>query len=82
MNYHDFMGHVQNRARLGTTGEAVHATRATLNVLSQRLYGDMSDNLAAQLPEEIGDYLKNDAVLLERRVWAHAVIDPKFLAKR
>lgn len=57
MQYHEFIGRVQNRARLGTTGEAVRATGATLEVLSQRLFEGQAGNLAAQLPEEVGRYL-------------------------
>jgi uncharacterized protein (DUF2267 family) len=57
MRYHEFIGKVQNRARLGTTGEAVRATRATLEVLGERLYGGAAENLAAQLPSELGNYL-------------------------
>jgi uncharacterized protein (DUF2267 family) len=60
MQYHEFIGKVQNRARLGTTGEAVRATRATLEVLGQRLYHGEAAHLASQLPTEIGVFLKND----------------------
>jgi uncharacterized protein (DUF2267 family) len=59
MEYHDFIGKVQNRARLGTTGEAVSATRATLEVLGQRLQQGEAAHLAAQLPSEVAVYLKN-----------------------
>lgn len=58
MKYHDFIGKVQQRARLGTTEEAMRATHATLETLGQRLYGGQASNLAAQLPSEIQDYLK------------------------
>lgn len=57
MNYDDFIGQVQNRARLGTTGKAVAATRATLQTLGERLHGNEAQNLADQLPREIGLYL-------------------------
>ena len=59
MKYDEFVGQVQHRARLGTSGEAVRATRATLEVLGQRLFGGEAEDLAAQLPEEIGFYLTN-----------------------
>jgi uncharacterized protein (DUF2267 family) len=59
MQYHDFVGKVQNQARLGTTGEAVRATRATLEVLGQRMHAAEAGHLASQLPEEIGKYLKD-----------------------
>lgn len=58
MRYDEFVGHVQNRARLGTEGEAVRAIHATLETLGERLYGGEAHNLAAQLPQEIGAYLE------------------------
>ena len=60
MKYNDFIGKVQNRARLGTSSKAIRATRATLEVLGQRLFGGEAKDLAAQLPEEIGIYLEQD----------------------
>jgi uncharacterized protein (DUF2267 family) len=60
MTFHDFIGKVQNRTRLGTSGEAVRATRATMEVLGQRLFGGEAKDLAAQLPEEIGVYLTSN----------------------
>jgi uncharacterized protein (DUF2267 family) len=60
MQYDDFVGKVQNLARLGAQGEAVRATRAILEVLSQRLYGGEAKDLAAQLPDEIGIFLEQD----------------------
>ena len=58
MQYDDFVGHVQNRARLGTRGETVSAIRATLQTLSERICRDEAANLTAQLPQEIGHYLE------------------------
>ncbi len=58
MKYNEFVGHVQNRARMGTQGEAVRAIHATLETLGERLVPDAADNLAAQLPQEIGHYLR------------------------
>jgi uncharacterized protein (DUF2267 family) len=58
MQYHEFVGQVQHRARLGTEGEAVRAIHATLETLGERLFGGETHNLAAQLPQEIGDYLE------------------------
>jgi len=57
MKFDEFVGHVQNRAQMASTGEAVSAVRATLQTLGERLYGGEADDLAAQLPEEIGAYL-------------------------
>lgn len=58
MQYDEFVGQVQDRAKLGSTGEAVRAIRATLQALADRLAGGAADNLAAQLPREIGEYLR------------------------
>ena len=57
MQYDEFMGLVHNRARLASSGEAVRATRATLEVLGQRLFGGEPKDLAAQLPQEVGRFL-------------------------
>jgi uncharacterized protein (DUF2267 family) len=57
MQYNEFVGHVQNRARLGTTGDTVRAIRATLETLGERITTDEASHLAAQLPGEIGYYL-------------------------
>lgn len=78
MKYDEFVGRVQHRARLGTSGDAVRAIHATLETLGKRLHGDEAQNLAAQLPPEIGVYLqadkKKEAFSLEEfflRVAAH-----------
>jgi uncharacterized protein (DUF2267 family) len=57
VQYHDFIGQVQNRARLDSEEAAVKLTRVTLETLSERLGGDEPQNLGAQLPEEIGRFL-------------------------
>lgn len=57
MTFDEFLGQVQHRARLASTGEAHKATRAALTVLGQRLYGGESFDLAAQLPSEIKLFL-------------------------
>lgn len=58
MTYDAFTGAVDHRARLGTTGAAVKAIRATLETLAERLHGNEADHLAAQLPAEIGLYMQ------------------------
>ena len=58
MQYEEFVGEVQNRARLGSEGEAVRAIRATLATLAERLPKDEAEHLAAQLPPGIGSYLQ------------------------
>mgnify|MGYP006302370489 CR=1 FL=1 len=57
MNFDQFMGDVQHRARMATTGEAVRSTYATLRTMGERLYGDEAEDLAAQLPPEIGIFI-------------------------
>lgn len=58
MQYNEFVGHVQDRARLGTQGDAVRAIHATLETLGERIVADEAEHLAAQLPQEIGHYLR------------------------
>jgi uncharacterized protein (DUF2267 family) len=57
MQYHEFIGQVQQRAQLPGTGQAVHAIHATLETLGERLTGGEANDLASQLPTEIGHYL-------------------------
>lgn len=58
MQYDEFVGQVQHRARLASGGEAIRAISATLGTLAERLYGGEADDLAAQLPREIQPYLQ------------------------
>jgi len=60
MQYDQFVGQVQHRARVASRGEAVAAIRATLETLSERLAGGEAKDLASQLPAEIGMYLRNE----------------------
>lgn len=55
--YSEFLGAVQQRARLDSQEAAVGATRATLATLSERLDPGEAGDVAAQLPGEIGRYL-------------------------
>jgi uncharacterized protein (DUF2267 family) len=57
MQMNEFVGHVQHDARLSDMDQALNATRATLETLAERLGADESRHLAAQLPQEIGQYL-------------------------
>ncbi|MDN3509816.1 MAG: DUF2267 domain-containing protein [Candidatus Jettenia sp.] len=57
MNYDEFTGQVQSRARLASTDEAIRAIRATLETLGERLFGNEADDLASQLPTELKPYL-------------------------
>ena len=61
MNHDELVGQVQARARLGSSGDAERIIRATLETLAERLDGGFADNIAAQLPSEIGRHLRTDA---------------------
>ena len=61
MTHDEFIGHVQHRARLGSRGDAERATRATLETLAERISEGVAENLAAQLPPEIGEHLRRAA---------------------
>lgn len=58
MQFDEFLGKVQDRARLASRDSAMRATRATLNTLAERLRGNEPTDLAAQLPGEIGEHLQ------------------------
>ena len=57
MQTDEFLGRVQHKAHLATLGEAMRATRATLETLAERLGPDETRHLAAQLPHEIQIFL-------------------------
>ena len=61
MTHDEFIGQVQQRARLASRGAAEQATRATLETLGERLSKGAAENLAAQLPPEIGEHLRRAA---------------------
>ncbi len=61
MNHDEFVGQVQARARLGSRGDAERIIRVTLGTLAERLESGLADNIAAQLPQEIGRHLRTDA---------------------
>ena len=58
MDYDTFLGEVQNLAEFPSQEDAVRVTRITLELLSRRIQPTDADNLAAQLPEEIGRHLE------------------------
>jgi uncharacterized protein (DUF2267 family) len=58
VKYDEFIKHVQSFAQLDSREEAERATRATLEVLREPLVGDEASQLAAQLPKELGHYLR------------------------
>jgi|SRR5581483_1792503 uncharacterized protein (DUF2267 family) len=65
MDHDSFIGQVQERARLGSRGAAEDATRATLETLAERIPAGLADNVAAQLPREIGEHLLRVATSLD-----------------
>lgn len=58
MKHDEFMKHVQGAAQLNSREEAERATRATLETLKERIVGNEASQLAAQLPKELGEYLR------------------------
>ncbi|GAA2425775.1 DUF2267 domain-containing protein [Streptomyces macrosporus] len=61
MDHDTFIGQVQARSHLESRGRAEAATRATLETLAERVPASLADNLAAQLPQEIGEHLRRVA---------------------
>ncbi len=59
MNYDEFVGEVQNRARLPARGETMRAIQAALETLAERIAAGEADDLAAQLPPELGTFLRD-----------------------
>jgi uncharacterized protein (DUF2267 family) len=66
MTHDEFIGHVADRAKLSSRGDALTATRATLETLAERIPQGEATDLAAQLPKEIGLFLKQDVDKTER----------------
>ena len=63
MQHDEFIGQVQHRAKLASRGEAERITRATLETLGERIPEHLADNLASQLPQEIGEHLRRTITL-------------------
>lgn len=61
MDHDTFIGEVQNRAELASRGEALSATRATLQTFGERIQEGEATNAAAQLPDELGRFLEEEA---------------------
>jgi uncharacterized protein (DUF2267 family) len=57
MKYDEFVGEVENRARLPSRGDALRAVQATLETLAERIREGEASDLAAQLPPELGTFL-------------------------
>ena len=62
MQHDEFIGQVQQRARQSSRGDAERASRATLETLGERIPEGLADNLAAQLPHEIGEHLRRTEI--------------------
>ncbi len=58
MQYSEIIKKVQTVAQIDDQTKAQKAIQATLETLKERIIGDEASNLAAQLPEEIGEYLR------------------------
>ncbi len=62
MKYDEFIGQVQNRARLASRGDAERAARATLATLTERLAGGEAKDFISQLPGELGEQIALETV--------------------
>lgn len=58
MQYQDFVAQVRKRAKMDTQDEAVRAIKATFETLAERLFGNEAEHIASQLPQELGDILR------------------------
>lgn len=67
MQTQEFLGRVQDAARLPTLDAAIRATRATLETLAERLGPDEARHLGDQLPHEIQLYLRGIATPVPER---------------
>jgi len=61
MKYDEFIKNVQGLAQLDSRQAAEQATRATLETVAERIVGNEASQLAAQLPQELGQYLQGHA---------------------
>ncbi|MBE3559394.1 MAG: DUF2267 domain-containing protein [Ktedonobacteraceae bacterium] len=71
MKHDEFIGQVQNRAKLPSRGDAERAVRATLETLGERLSGGEANDLASQLPPELGRHLRGPMAGLGERFSLH-----------
>ncbi|SHF30071.1 DUF2267 domain-containing protein [Streptoalloteichus hindustanus] len=62
MRHDEFIGQVQNRARLGSRGAAERVTRAALETLGERIPEGLCESVAGQLPQEIAEHLRRTEV--------------------
>ncbi|BAZ53587.1 hypothetical protein NIES4103_62670 [Nostoc sp. NIES-4103] len=58
MEYEEFITHVQSLAQSNSREEAERATRATLETIKERIAGDEANKIAAELPQQLSEYLQ------------------------
>lgn len=58
MKRDEFLKHVESVAQLDSREEAERVTRATFEILAERIVGNEAKDLASQLPQELGQYLR------------------------
>ena len=58
MKFDEFTNMVQTVADIESKDQAEKAIRASLQTLSERILGNEASELAAQLPEQLGQYLR------------------------
>jgi uncharacterized protein (DUF2267 family) len=58
MEYTEFITHVQTLAQSESREEVEIAIRATLEIIKQIIPSDEREELAAQIPQELGEYLR------------------------
>lgn len=68
MQFDEFIKRVQDDARLGTPEEAVQITQAVLETLGERLDRKVRNGVAAQLPNELKNYLSARAENTDRYI--------------
>jgi uncharacterized protein (DUF2267 family) len=57
VEYNEFITHVQSLAQSNSRAEAERAIFATLDTIQERIGSDEAKELAAHLPDELGNYL-------------------------
>ncbi len=62
MNADEFVKHVQKKGGFNSKEDAVSAIHATLTTLAERLFNNEPEQLADQLPFDIGIYLRNSPI--------------------
>lgn len=58
MKYDEFIKHVQTLALLDSREPTEKAVQATLETIAERIVGNEASQLAAQLPSQLGQYLR------------------------